>query len=155
LAMGETAKTQPLLGAIDQVNMMAPQYRGMSDNFKSVAAPLFLGCQTYASKNKEAVERAGHGGNGTPLAFSLFDAIANGHSGVVIGRFDFAETWGFIKHPDGKIHLDIAEHLDAVRQLEIEIDKGLLEDAEYPFILSAGGRRSFNANTIYRNPDWR
>lgn len=155
LAMGETAQTQPLLGAIDQVNMMAPQYREMSDNFKSVAAPLFLGCQMFSSKNKPAVERAGHEANGKDLAFSLFDAIANSESGVVIGEFDYDETWNFIRHPDRKIHLVIDEHMEAVKQLEREIDEDLLEDAEYPYILSAGGRRSFNANTIYRNPEWR
>ena len=28
-------------------------------------------------------------------------------------------------------------------------------DAQFPFVLSAGERRSFTANTIIRNPDWR
>jgi anaerobic selenocysteine-containing dehydrogenase len=60
LAMGETPKTQPLLGAIDQVNMMAPQYRDASDNFKSLAAPVFLGCQTYC------VQEQGRGRAGRP-----------------------------------------------------------------------------------------
>ena len=27
--------------------------------------------------------------------------------------------------------------------------------AEFPFVLSAGERRSYTANTIFRNPDWR
>jgi anaerobic selenocysteine-containing dehydrogenase len=155
LAMGETPKTQPLLGAIDQVNMMAPQYRDASDNFKSVAAPLFLGSQTFASKNKDAVERAGFKGNGKGHAFELFEAIAGGESGVVIGEFEYEETWGFIRHADHKIHLAIDELLTEVGELEKEIDEGRLEDDGYPFILSAGGRRSFNANTIYRNPEWR
>ena len=44
--------------------------------------------------------------------------------------------------------------LDSVRTLESEMSSGS-DDPEFPFVLSAGGRRSYNANTINRDPRWR
>ena len=40
---------------------------------------------------------------------------------------------------------------DEIRALETEP----LEDPERPLILQAGERRSYNANTIFRHPEWR
>jgi len=41
--------------------------------------------------------------------------------------------------------------LEALRELRDE----KLSDEDYPFILMAGERRSYNANQIYRNSEWR
>ncbi len=154
-AMGETASTSPLLGAVDQVDAMAPQLRDQSDNFKMVAAPIFMGSQTYASKNKVAVERTGSSDEGMGLGASLFGKIISERGGAEIGRFDFEETWDFVRHGDGRIHLAIDELLGWLPDLEREIENGFYEDEKFPFLLSAGGRRSYNANQIFRDPAWR
>ena len=41
--------------------------------------------------------------------------------------------------------------LEALRDLRNEV----LSNEGYPFILMAGERRSYNANQIYRDPEWR
>jgi anaerobic selenocysteine-containing dehydrogenase len=56
-----------------------------------------------------------------------------------------------IKHKDRRVHLDVPEILEELRSLSAEVSLG----AEYPFILAAGERRTYNANQIYRNPSWR
>lgn len=45
------------------------------------------------------------------------------------------------------------ELYDELKQLATEAPLGPTGD--YPFLLSAGERRSFTANTIFRNPQWR
>ncbi|MFA9566149.1 MAG: molybdopterin dinucleotide binding domain-containing protein, partial [Acidimicrobiales bacterium] len=65
---------------------------------------------------------------------------------------DYDETFARLEHPDGKVHLAVQPLLDELRGLAAERPAG--EDAEYPFVLAAGERRSSTANTIYRNPEW-
>jgi anaerobic selenocysteine-containing dehydrogenase len=52
---------------------------------------------------------------------------------------------------DGRFHLAIPELLEELATLA----DGPPQDADYPFVLSAGERRSFTANTIFRDPSWR
>ena len=112
------------------------------------AAPLLGLTTAYAAKYPEQVAAAGHRGN---QGGALFDAILGNKSGVIISKHEFADVWKLIKNKDGRIHLEITEMLDALRKLR---DENLSND-EYPFILMAGERRSYNANQIYRNPEWR
>lgn len=108
-----------------------------------------------ARKYPDAVRRAGHSGD-TPFALgeAVFEAVAAGHSGVVFTESDYDETWrDLIRHPDSKIALAIPELLSelgglADEPLEVHTD-------EYPFVLAAGERRAYNANQVYRDPDWR
>jgi len=58
-----------------------------------------------------------------------------------------------VKTPDRKIRLAIPELYEELDGLATEDVAG--GTADYPFVLSAGERRSFTANTIVRNPDWR
>jgi anaerobic selenocysteine-containing dehydrogenase len=54
---------------------------------------------------------------------------------------------------DRKIQLDIPELL---REVEGLADRPApVPDEEWPFVLSAGERRAFTANTIIRDPAWR
>jgi anaerobic selenocysteine-containing dehydrogenase len=50
------------------------------------------------------------------------------------------------------IHLTIPELLDELKGLQTEAAGS---DPDWPFVLSAGERRSFTANTIMRDPTWR
>jgi anaerobic selenocysteine-containing dehydrogenase len=108
-----------------------------------------------ARKYPDAVRRAGHVGD-TPFALgeAVFEAVASGHSGVVFTESDYEETWrDLIRHPDGKIALAIPELLSELRVLADEPRQAHTD--EYPFVLAAGERRAYNANQVYRDPDWR
>ncbi len=115
------------------------------------AAPL-LGLATfYANKYFKAVKRAGHQGSKRTLGNTLFEAILSAKSGVIICNHEYQEVWSLIKNKDKRINLTIPEMFDELS----ELSKEDLSNDEYSFILMAGERRSYNANQIYRNPEWR
>ena len=118
----------------------------------AAAAFLWATAHQFAAQYPEEVRRAGHRGEGVMLGEALFEAILSTHSGVVFSINEYEESWKFLKHKDGKIHLEIPEMLDAIRALFTNVEK---TPGEFPFILVAGERRSYNANTIYRDPAWR
>ncbi|HEV3129524.1 MAG TPA: molybdopterin-dependent oxidoreductase [Solirubrobacteraceae bacterium] len=96
----------------------------------------------------EAVRRAGHAdGN------ELFDAILQSPSGVVFTRDEYGDDFRRIVHPDKRIALELPEMLAELTAL----DAGPVSHTsdELPIIVSAGERRSFTANDIFRNPGWR
>ncbi|MGY2292094.1 molybdopterin-dependent oxidoreductase [Pseudomonas sp. SDO528_S397] len=114
-------------------------------------AVLFPLALKYASQYREAVLRAGFKGSRYTLAASLFRAILSQHSGLIISQHEFKDVWTLIKNKDGRVHLHIEEMLVDLKNLRTEAPL----DTGYPFILMAGERRSYNANQIYRDPDWR
>jgi anaerobic selenocysteine-containing dehydrogenase len=116
------------------------------------AAFLWATSHQFARKNPEAVRRAGHEGEGAALGENLFEAILSSRSGMVFSVNEYEDTWNLVRHPDRLIHLEIPEMLGALRDLR---SARVVSPAEYPFVLVAGERRSYNANTIYRDPAWR
>lgn len=114
----------------------------------SILLPLAI---AYAKKYSEAVARAGIKGKGTTQGINLFREILNGHSGVIVSKHEMDDLWGFIRNKDGRIHLDIQEVFEEIKALKLTKEFG----EDFPFILMAGERRSYNANQIYRNPEWR
>jgi anaerobic selenocysteine-containing dehydrogenase len=72
---------------------------------------------------------------------------------VVITDDDYDETWRRIRTDDGRVHLAVPEMLAELAALADEPAPGA--DPAWPFVLSAGERRSFTANTIFRDPAWR
>lgn len=115
------------------------------------AAILWGACQMFVRRfGKACVERAGVVDAGAGLAEALFQKIVDSPSGTLISRNLYEDTWSFLKHKDGKIHLVIPELVDQLRDLAPDE-----ANAEFPLVLQAGERRSYNANTIYREPDWR
>lgn len=92
---------------------------------------------------------AGHRGNRFTLGIELFHAILDGGNGTPITRHDYDDTWSFLRHRDGRIHLAIPEMLEALRALVRE------PATSHPFVLLAGERRAYNANQIFRDPTWR
>ncbi len=105
----------------------------------------------YASQYAPAVRRAGYEGGRWTLGTSLFRAIIEGASGIVLSKHEFEEVWSLVGTPDRRIHLAIPDMLDDLRALRA----GPAPAAGRPFILCAGERRSYNANQIYRDPGWR
>lgn len=112
------------------------------------AAPLLGLTSAYTAKYSKQVSAAGYKGN---LGNALFDAIVGNKSGVIISKHEYEEVWSLIRNKDKRIYLEIPEMLEALRELRNEN----LSNEEFPFILMAGERRSYNANQIYRNPEWR
>ena len=104
-----------------------------------------------ALDDAETVRRAGFEGEGLELGNALFDAIIESPTGVVFSRSVDADNWERVR--GGRVELAIPELLDLVDTLVSE--EPLRATSEFPLILSAGERRSFTANTIYRDPSWR
>ena len=66
---------------------------------------------------------------------------------------DWEESWSRVGRADHRIQLSVPELDEELTGLAGEALPG--GSAEFPFVLSAGERRSFTANTIVRNPAWR
>lgn len=106
-----------------------------------------------AAKHPESLRRAGFDGAGLEQPETLFDAILASPSGVVFAVDEYEESWARVTTPSGKIQASIPELLAELETLR-ETATGTGETG-FPFVLSAGERRSFTANTIFRTPDWR
>jgi formate dehydrogenase len=117
------------------------------------AALLWGAAQTCALTWPASVRRAGFDGEGPALGNALFRGILERRSGVVFSDDDYPETFARVVHGDGRIDLWIPELIDELGALDAP--RGAMPDAELPFVLSAGERRSTTANTIYRDPAWR
>lgn len=117
----------------------------------AAAAPLWFAARLYAEKHAAAVRRAGIVDQGLGLGEELFRRILTSASGTLISVHEYADVWSKIRHDDGRVHLAIPELLAQVNALEAES----LRDDAFPLVLTAGERRSYNANTIYRDPRWR
>jgi formate dehydrogenase len=114
------------------------------------AASVWGIAHNFARRYPESLRRAGFSGEGSELGDLLFDAILKNRSGVVVSIDPYEETWRRIH--DQKINLTLAELMPELRSLR---DERPSCDPEFPFVLSAGQRRSSTANTIIRDPKWR
>jgi len=106
-----------------------------------------------AMQSPAPLARSGFGGSPLEAGQALFDAILASPSGVVFSVDDWDEVLGRIATPDGKIHLALPDLLAELGKLRDE--PAAPHDGDFPFVLSAGERRSFTANTIIRDPAWR
>jgi anaerobic selenocysteine-containing dehydrogenase len=116
----------------------------------AAAAALWAAAHGCAAANPAGVARAGYG-EGLDAGERLFDAILATPSGVVITDDTEDETWRRLN--GRRIQLDVPELLAEVATLGSR--QAPRADAEWPFVLSAGERRAFTANTIMRDPGWR
>jgi anaerobic selenocysteine-containing dehydrogenase len=147
----ELTATDRRVGAIAPVLL----YRAIGDLLPpglAEGAGVWALCQSAATRNPESLARAGFTGEPADAADALFDALLSSKSGVVFSVDDWTESFARLRTPGGRIQL-------AIPELYAELD-GLASEpepasAEFPFVLSAGERRSFTANTVIRNPDWR
>lgn len=100
-----------------------------------------------------AVARAGFTERGFAQGEQLFEAFRSRREGVLFAEDRYEDAWGYIQHPDGKIHAAIPVLLDELKR--ITATEPARNSEEFPFTLSAGERRSFTANVIIRDPGWR
>lgn len=155
LAQGREAFAMAFLGILGDPSRskLAPVllYRTLGPTLPDDAASaalLWAAAYNMVRRFPASVERAGYG-TGLEAGERLFEAILTGEHGIVISEDDYAETWNRLR--DKIIRLEIPELLAVVADLP---DDGG-ESGEWPFILSAGERRAFTANTIFRDPGWR
>src|SRR5690606_17535607 len=116
------------------------------------AAALWAAAHKCAQTYPDAVRRAGFG-EGLLAGEALFDAILTSPSGLVITDDEYEVGWQRLGTPDRLIQLVIPELLDEFATLATATPPG--DDPEWPFLLSAGERRAFTANTIIRDQAWR
>jgi anaerobic selenocysteine-containing dehydrogenase len=116
------------------------------------AALLWGAAHTCAMSYPDSVRRAGFSGDGPDLGEALFEAIFRGSSGVTFTVDEYEETLRRLETPDRRVNLAVAELLDELAALR---DTPAATSAEFPFVLSAGERRSSTANTIVRDPAFR
>jgi anaerobic selenocysteine-containing dehydrogenase len=121
-------------------------------NGAAAAAVLWGACHLFVQANPESAARAGFTGDAFTAGEKLFEAVLNSPSGVVISVDGYADSWKRVRTPGGKFNLAIPELLAELEKLR---SGPLNASGDFPFVLSAGERRSYTANTIYRNPGWR
>ncbi len=105
-----------------------------------------------AMSHSASLERAGFEGPPPVQAGKLFDAMLKNASGVVFAVDEWHEVLERVRTSDGKIQLALDDLLEALSGLDCEPE---VHDERWPFVLSAGQRRAFTANTVFRDPQWR
>jgi len=115
------------------------------------AAALWAVCHLFVMQNPESARRAGFEGDGFAAGEQLFEAILNRPSGVVFSVDEHEDSWRRVRA--GRIQLVVEELLAEMQEL---VDgPHSATSAELPFVLSAGERRAYTANTIFRDSAWR
>lgn len=120
----------------------------------AAAALMWGAAHICAMSYPDSVRRAGFEGEGPALGEALFEAVLHGRSGVTFTVDEYDETWRRLATPDMRIRLEVPELLDEWRGIATEIAP-TAQDPAFPFVLSAGERRTSTANTIFRDPAWR
>lgn len=112
------------------------------------AAAVWGLAQLCAMSHPDAVRRAGHADGD-----ALFDAIMSTPTGIVFTADEWDDVWSYVRRADNRFTLAIPELLEELTGLADQTAEPRHED--FPFVLSAGERRAFTANTIFRDPQWR
>lgn len=141
----------PSLGAMAPVVLYRTLGPTLPDGAAS-AALLWGAAHRCALGFESSVRGAGFTGEGLELGEALFDAILAGHHGVTFSHDDWDAVWPRVQTGDQRIQLAIPELLAELAGLA---DEAPITSAEFPYVLSAGERRSFTANTIIRDATWR
>ncbi len=148
-----TAATEnPMLGAVGGVVMYETLGPTLPEGM-AAAAPLWFSAQQVAMRYPDQVRAAGHEGEGTALGDALFNAMITNPDGVVFTRHQHSDSFDLLRTPDQKINV----HLPELEGELATLAAGAVSHTsdEFPFVLAAGERRSFTANTIMRDPSWR
>jgi anaerobic selenocysteine-containing dehydrogenase len=117
----------------------------------ATAASLWGVCQMYVRRQPDAARRAGFAGGGIRAGNALFRAIIGSPSGVVFAVSDYEDSWKAVRLPDHRINLYLPELLPELQKLAAG---GPIRQPSYPYVLSAGERRSDTSNTAIRDASW-
>lgn len=119
----------------------------------AATAALWGAAHLCAMSFQASVKRAGFDASGPALGEQLFEAMLTQRSGITFTVDEYEETWKRVETKDKRVRLAQAELLGELASLAAETDAP--RDPLFPFVLSAGERRSTTANTIFRDPSWR
>ncbi|MEN9646737.1 MAG: hypothetical protein RL238_3406 [Actinomycetota bacterium] len=147
----EYMSAHPELGALAPIILYRTLGPTLPDG-AAAAALLWNAAHRCAMTYPNSVRAAGFEGEGLELGEALFDAVLASHSGLTFTVDEAEVSWERIGTDDGRIHLAVPELLTWLGELSPD---GPTADAEFPLVLSAGERRSFTANTIFRDATWR
>jgi anaerobic selenocysteine-containing dehydrogenase len=152
------AKFLELAGSNPRLLGVAPVvlYRAIGDLLPEglrEGAAVWAFCQIAAQRHGGSLAPPGVGGEPGDAGDALFDALLASKSAVVFAIDEWEENFARLGTPNRRIQLAVTELFDELDSLATEKPPG--PSAEFPFLLSAGERRSFTANTIIRNPAWR
>lgn len=140
----------PQLARVAPVLLYRTLGKFLPDGLQNGAAIWAL-CHQHAMASPDTVRAAGISGDGMELGENLFQAIISSPSGAVMSRESWDDIWQ--RTPGGRVNLELSDMLAAAATLSQENPQETSE--RYPFLLSAGERRDYTANTIIRNPAWR
>jgi anaerobic selenocysteine-containing dehydrogenase len=112
------------------------------------AAVLWALALRTSREHRNAMRRAGHSN-----ASALFQAALDSRSGVTFTADRPEDAWSYVRHSPGPIPVTIPDLLADLRALPET--PAVYTTAEFPFVLVAGQRRAFTANTIFRDDSWR
>lgn len=115
------------------------------------AAAIWGICLLHVMGNRKTAARAGFKGIPPLAADRLFQALLDNPSGVVFAETNYAESWLAVSQTEHRINLHIPELLPELAKLA---ETRPPRDADYPFILAAGERRSDTSNTAVRDASW-
>ena len=150
-AFGALIKDNPRF--IPAAPLILHQTLGRALGGAASAAILWPGCHNTAKRHGDAVRRAlGTDAEGPMLGEALFQAVLDGRHGTMFSHHLDDDVWDLLANPDGKIQLAVPEMLDWIRRLDPAPEAA---DEAFPFVVSLGQRRMFNANQIVRDPAWR
>jgi anaerobic selenocysteine-containing dehydrogenase len=147
----QTMAERPDLAGLAPVVLYETLGQALGEGNAAVAL-LWGAAHTCAMGYADSLRRAGFEGEGPALGEALFEAILARRSGVTFTVDEYDETWRRLCTPDGKINLAVPELLGELAGLR---DEKPAADTEFPFVLTAGERRTSTANTIFRDPAWR
>ena len=151
-ALTKAVIEKPELAAIGAVVLYETLGKTLPPGMEGAAA-LWFSAQQTAQKYPEQVRAAGHSGEGPSLGSSLFETMISSPDGVIFTSHDHDQAWDLLRTDDKKIQLAIPEMLTDLKTLSDAPLKYTSD--EFPYVLTAGERRGFTANTIIRNPKWR
>lgn len=146
------AREKPALGALGAVILYETIGRTLPQGM-AMAAPMWFSCQQLAMRYPDQVRAAGYEGEDATLGNAVFDALISRRDGIAITQHEHGDSFNLLRTADQKINLDLPEMFEELAGLA-SADARLTTD-EFPYVLSAGERRSFTANTIMRDPQWR
>jgi len=150
-ALFGTLAEKPHLGAFLPLVLMETLGATLGEGNESAAAVWGL-AQRLALSESDSIRRAGYEGDGMALGDALFDAIVDTPHGIVFTSDPYEQTWERMANADHRVTLMIGELVDEFRSLADEMP---VADTDYPYVLSAGERRSGTANNAIRDPGWR
>ena len=139
------------LGLLPEGEELAPLRAAAARSRSDFAAAL----RVFLAERPDAARRALAATDGiadAALGDTLFDAVVTARQGAAFSRHDYEGVWWLVEHADRKVRLVVPDMLDWLASLEPAAAPG---DPNFPFVLSAGQRRMFNANQIFRDPAWR